>query len=51
VNVIDDGKLQAAADEAVDRAMGKLSALLSQLFNGLDGWTVTITLNKPKENK
>jgi hypothetical protein len=40
MNVIDDEKLQQAADEAIDRAATRAGGILASL----DGWTLTIQI-------
>jgi hypothetical protein len=47
MDLIDEAKLQAAADEVVKRASAELAKNISSLLAGLDGWTVTVTLHAP----
>ena len=51
MNLIDDGKLQAALDEAIDRLHTAALDAISNVATKLDGWTVTIVLNAPKVSK
>jgi len=48
MDVLDEAKLEAAADRVVALALAKLQTLTTSILEALDGWTVTITLNKPK---